>query len=108
MLRVNRLAAAIDMIAAGTRAPMPIAAKAMPTNQDGKLCRNSAGTAKLLPVLLEAGGVLRQLVDAGGDREKAEQGQQAEQERIGRQQRGVAAHRMAAARALSMPVIEWG
>src|SRR5215469_15310275 len=49
MLRVNRLAAAIDMIAAGTRAPIPIAAKATPTNQDGKLWRNRAGTAKLLP-----------------------------------------------------------
>ena len=29
-------------------APMPIAAKAMPTNQSGKECRISAGTAKLL------------------------------------------------------------
>ena len=49
MLRVYRFAAAIDMIAAGTSAPMPIAAKATPTNHDGKWCRNSAGTAKLLP-----------------------------------------------------------
>src|ERR1700722_1536001 len=48
ILRVYRFAAAIDMMAAGTSAPMPMAAKAMPTNQDGKLCRNSAGTAKLL------------------------------------------------------------
>ena len=47
MLRVNRLAAAIDMMAAGTRAPIPIAANATPTNQDGKLCSRRAGTAKL-------------------------------------------------------------
>ena len=45
--------AAIDMIAAGTSAPMPIAANAIPTNQDGKLCRKSAGTAKLLPNCLK-------------------------------------------------------
>ena len=37
------------MMAAGTRAPIPIAAKAMPINQDGKLWRKSAGTAKLFP-----------------------------------------------------------
>jgi len=41
------------MIAAGTSAPMPIAAKAMPANHDGKLCRYSAGTAKLLPNCLK-------------------------------------------------------
>src|SRR5580700_2729406 len=52
MLRVKRLALAIDMIAAGTSAPMAIAAKAMPTNQDGNILRNSAGTAKLLPKVL--------------------------------------------------------
>jgi hypothetical protein len=34
MLRVNGLAAAMDMIAAGTRAPMPIAAKATPLFSD--------------------------------------------------------------------------
>ena len=48
MLRVKVLAVAIDMIAAGTSAPMAIAANATPTNQDGKIARNSAGTAKLL------------------------------------------------------------
>ena len=36
MLRVNRLAAAMDMIAAGTSAPMAIAPKATPANQLGK------------------------------------------------------------------------
>src|SRR5271167_2165164 len=35
------------MMAAGTRAPIPMAAKATPANQDGKLCKKSAGTAKL-------------------------------------------------------------
>ncbi len=54
-LRVYRLAAAIDMIAAGTSAPMPIAANATPTNHDGKKCRNSAGTAKFEPYALKYG-----------------------------------------------------
>src|SRR4051794_30558994 len=47
MLRVNRLAAAIDMIAAGTRAPMAIAANAMPANQLGNMPWNSSGTIVL-------------------------------------------------------------
>ncbi len=45
MLRVHRLAAAIDMIAAGTSAPMPIAANATPANQLGNSFSNSCGTA---------------------------------------------------------------
>jgi len=36
-LRVNKFAAAIDMMAAGTSAPMPIAAKVTPANHAGKL-----------------------------------------------------------------------
>ena len=47
MLRVNRFAAAIDMIAAGTSAPMPMAAKAMPANQLGNISWNSTGTIVL-------------------------------------------------------------
>src|SRR5690348_4546184 len=43
MLRVNVLAAAIDMMAAGTRAPIAIAANATPANHDGKLSSNSCG-----------------------------------------------------------------
>src|SRR5690349_20455988 len=43
MLRVNVLAAAIDMIAAGTRAPMAIAANATPANQLGNMSSNSCG-----------------------------------------------------------------
>src|SRR5213079_2415483 len=43
MLRVNRLAAAIDMIAAGTSAPMTMAAKAIPVNQLGNRCWNRYG-----------------------------------------------------------------
>src|ERR1700694_923211 len=49
MLRVNRLAAAIDMIEAGTSAPMAIAAKAKPTNQDGNICTNRPGTTHWAP-----------------------------------------------------------
>ena len=49
MLRVKMFAVAIDMIAAGTSAPMAIAAKATPTNHDGKANMISDGTEKLLP-----------------------------------------------------------
>src|SRR5689334_7173163 len=43
MLRVKVLAAAIDMIAAGTSAPMATAAKATPANQLGNMSSNSCG-----------------------------------------------------------------
>jgi hypothetical protein len=46
MMRVNRFDAAIDMIAAGTSPPIPIAAKATPANQSGNERKMSAGTAK--------------------------------------------------------------
>src|SRR5581483_2119083 len=52
MLRVNRLAAAIDMIAAGTSAPMATAANATPANQLGKTSRKRSGAASLLFVVL--------------------------------------------------------
>ena len=45
MLRVNRLAAAMAMIAAGTSAPMTMAEKAIPVNQLGNRCWNRYGTA---------------------------------------------------------------
>src|SRR6476469_5917658 len=43
MLRVKVLAAAIDMIAAGTSAPIATAANATPANQLGKASSNSCG-----------------------------------------------------------------
>src|ERR671932_1109268 len=49
MLRVNRLAAAMDMMDAGTSAPMAIAANAKPTNHDGNTCRNRPGTIHWAP-----------------------------------------------------------
>src|SRR5579859_4061059 len=52
MLRVKRLAAAMDMIAAGTSAPMAMAAKPKPTNQSGKTFRNRPGTANCAPKVL--------------------------------------------------------
>ena len=48
MLRVKVFAVAIDMIAAGTSAPIAIAANATPTNQTGNIAMNNAGTEKLL------------------------------------------------------------
>ena len=45
MLRVNRFAAAMDMIAAGTRAPTAMAANAIPANQLGNESENSCGIA---------------------------------------------------------------
>src|SRR5258708_32612573 len=44
MLRVNRLAAAIDMIAAGTSAPIATAANATPANQLGNESSKNCGT----------------------------------------------------------------
>src|SRR3954466_10209199 len=43
MFRVNRFAAAMDMIAAGTSAPIAMAAKAIPANQDGNMSSKSWG-----------------------------------------------------------------
>ncbi len=47
MLRVHRFAAAIDMIAAGTSAPIPMAAKAIPANQDENCPSKSIGITVL-------------------------------------------------------------
>src|SRR5437763_446393 len=47
MLRVNRFAAAMDMMAAGTSAPTPMAAYAMPAHQSGNIVSNSTGTMVL-------------------------------------------------------------
>src|SRR5258708_19552969 len=44
MLRANRFAAAIDMMAAGTSAPMTIAEYPIPANQLGNMCSNNSGT----------------------------------------------------------------
>ena len=87
MLRVHRFAAAIDMIAAGTSAPMTIAAKATPANQAGNSFSNSCGT--------DCCGLVD--LDAGRDRDEAEQGEQPEQEGVRRQQRRVATDHRAAA-----------
>src|ERR1700753_2584289 len=43
-LRVNRFAVAMDMMAAGTRAPMPMAARQKPANHSGNMRRKSSGT----------------------------------------------------------------
>src|SRR5215472_3377911 len=45
MFLVNRFAAAIAMIAAGTSAPMMMAAKEIPVNQLGNMCWSRYGTA---------------------------------------------------------------
>src|SRR5260370_11091750 len=49
MLRVNRLAAAIDITEAGTSAPIEMAAKAKPANQLGNSWLMRAGTAPFAP-----------------------------------------------------------
>src|SRR5579863_607487 len=49
MLRVNRLAAAMDITEAGTSAPIEMAAKAKPANQLGNSALMSAGTAPFAP-----------------------------------------------------------
>ena len=55
MLRVHKFDAAIDMIAAGTSAPIAIAAKATPANHDGNIASSNAGTAKFGPYCLNSG-----------------------------------------------------
>src|SRR3954462_2924884 len=52
MFLVNRFAEAIDITAAGTSAPIAMAAKAKPSNHDGKYFRNRSGTANVLSVVL--------------------------------------------------------
>jgi hypothetical protein len=47
MLRVNRFAAAIDMMAAGTIAPTPMAANASPAHHGGNAESNHNGTTVL-------------------------------------------------------------
>src|SRR5579859_2335771 len=49
MLRVKRLAAAMDITEAGTSAPIEMAAKAKPANQLGNCALMSAGTAAFAP-----------------------------------------------------------
>src|ERR1035437_1382414 len=49
MLRLNRLAAAIDITAAGTSAPTAMAAKATPVNQLGNIFWKRSAMALLLP-----------------------------------------------------------
>ena len=49
MLRLKRLAAAIDITEAGTRAPMAIAANAKPATADGSSLSSSAGTMMFAP-----------------------------------------------------------
>src|SRR5690242_12839883 len=51
MFRVKRFAAAIDMMAAGTRAPMATAAYATPANQLGNMAWKSSGAARRLLVV---------------------------------------------------------
>src|SRR5258708_27024183 len=53
MFLVNRFAAAMDMTAAGTSAPIEIAAKAKPANQLGNSRLISAGTAPFAPINLD-------------------------------------------------------
>ena len=54
MLRVNVLAAPIDITAAGTSAPSAIAAKQKPANQSGNAHSTSCGTASVGDADLDA------------------------------------------------------
>jgi hypothetical protein len=65
-LRVNRFAAAIDMTAAGTSAPMAIAANATPRNQDARLSEQALGR------LGGPGLSVDEVGDPGGQRDPGE------------------------------------
>ena len=48
---MNRLDAAMDMIAAGTRAPTATAARQNPANHSGNILMNSSGTTALVSLV---------------------------------------------------------
>ena len=71
----------MDITAAGTSAPMAMAENAKPANQLGNSVLNSAGTTSLLVPGVRCCGIGHE----------AEQGNQAQQYRVGRQEHGVLA-----------------
>ena len=93
MLRVNRLAAAIDMIAAGTSAPIAMAENAMPANQLGNCCSKNAGTASCAFGLPSA--PITEVFAAIAA--KPSRARKPEHQRVERQHGGVAADGVAAA-----------
>jgi len=72
------LAAAIDTIAAGTSAPIPTAAKAMPTNHEGKAMEEECRHGEVVAELLEAGRIFGKLADACSNGEEADERKQTE------------------------------
>ena len=78
-------------MAAGTSAPMPMAAKAKPANHDGKISRKRAGDGEAVLVAGEHVRVLRHTLDPDRERHEAEERQERQNQRIGRQQGRVAA-----------------
>ena len=70
---------------------MPTAAKATPTNHDGKAVQKQRRHREIVAELFEARGKFRHGADPCRDGEEADQRQQAEHEGVTRQHRGVAA-----------------
>ena len=107
MLRVNRFAAAIDMIAAGTSAPMAIAANAKPTNQDGNIRETARGPRSWRRI---AGSRARTRASGRprGDGHVPEQRDESEQEANTPAASRVLRRMTARPLELSTPVIEWG
>ena len=77
---MNRLAVAMDMIAAGTRAPMPMAARQKPANHSGNMRTKEQGHDSRRVFGL----------NARGQRHEAQQRDQPQQKVVCRHQRGVA------------------
>ena len=63
-------------------------AKAIPTNQELKDKRNSAGTV-VRTIARKASGACRVVIDANGDRDVTKERDKPEDEGIGRKERGV-------------------
>src|SRR3954449_6285016 len=97
MLRVHRFAAAIDMIAAGTSAPMTIAANATPANHGENSFSNSWGTDCWGLSTLTPAAIATKPSSASSQRRKEYAGSSAASRRI--------TERL---RVESTPVTEWG
>src|SRR4051794_35774448 len=86
MLRVNRFAAAIDMIAAGTRAPIAIAAYPTPANHEGNSFSKSCGIASCglggLPVTVTPAAMATKPSSASRPRRKEYAGSSAALRRV--------------------------
>ena len=90
---MNRLPQAIDMIEAGTSAPMAMAAKATPANQAGNMVQEQRRHREIVAEAVKARGICRHRLHPRRHRHEAQQRHQRQREGIDRQQDGIALDR---------------